>query len=65
MKRNLLLVSNNKTAMAKRHGKISDCLGLWSKWMKPEEIAEIEANIAKARRISREARKEKLKRMRL
>ncbi|MFH0836567.1 MAG: antitoxin VapB family protein [Candidatus Aenigmatarchaeota archaeon] len=43
----------------KAKGKISACVGLWSKWMPDEDIDEIEKNIEKRRELNRKSRKDK------
>ncbi len=45
-----------------RKGKISDCAGLWS-WSKPSDIDSIEKSIEERRKLSRLAKKEKMKLM--
>ncbi len=45
--------------LAKSGGKITDCAGLWSKWMSKNDLDSIEKSIEKRRKASREAKKEK------
>ncbi len=45
--------------LLERKGKVSECLGLWTQWMKKEEIAGIDEAIATRRRTARAAKAEK------
>ena len=48
--------------LMERQGKLTDCIGLWSKWMKAEEMSSIEKSIADRRLQSRRSKEEKEKR---
>ena len=45
--------------LVRRKGKLSDCIGLWSKWMSKKDLDEIDENIKKRREMSRKAKNEK------
>ena len=51
--------SDELRRLAKRGGRISECAGLWSKWMSKGEMDSIEKSIDERRKASREAKKEK------
>ena len=47
--------------LVRRKGKLSDCIGLWAKWMTKEQMNEIDENIKKRREMSRKAKEEKMR----
>ena len=53
--------SDELRRLARNRGKISECAGLWSKWMSREDIDLIEANILERRKASRSAKLEKVR----
>jgi len=53
--------SDELRRLTKGKGKISECAGLWSKWMTKDDIDEIEANIVERRAASKAAKLEREK----
>ena len=53
--------SDELRRLASKKGKLSECSGLWARWMKKEEIDSIESNIEERRKVSRSAKKKKAK----
>ena len=53
--------SDELRRMVRTKGKISECAGLWSKWMSNNDIDSIESNIGERRKTSRLAKLEKEK----
>ena len=51
--------SDELRRIMKAKGKISECAGLWAKWMSKEKMDIVEKNIEKRRQISRIAKAEK------
>ena len=51
--------SDELRRLAKSKGRISECAGLWARWMSKEEIDKIENNIEQRRKLSRLAKSEK------
>lgn len=48
--------SDELRRLASSKGRISECAGLWAKWMSKEEMADIEKNIEERRKASRLAK---------
>ena len=48
--------SDELRRLARNKGKISECAGLWSRWMEKEDLDFIEHNIEERRKISRAAK---------
>lgn len=53
--------SDELRKLAQPKGKISECAGLWARWMTKKQMSDISSAIAEARRFSAAARKEKMR----